>query len=81
MQKKYSDNYVIPLIKLVKVPIGGYCTQDEQCHGSEKSGVCKLERCVCKTGYILSNFECHEGKLKMLSKIQNNMFKIRRTLK
>nr|XP_034330557.1 uncharacterized protein LOC105319457 [Crassostrea gigas] len=49
----------------VKVPIGGYCMQDEQCHRTEKSGVCKLERCVCKTGYILSNFECHEGNLSL----------------
>lgn len=56
--------YVISLFKLVKVPIGGYCKQDEQCHGSEKSGVCKLERCVCRAGYVLFNLECYEGKLK-----------------
>lgn len=76
---KKLDCFVIPLIKLVKVPIGGYCKQDEQCHGSENLGVCEQHRCVCKTGYILSNFECHEGKLNMLFKIHTNMFKIRRT--
>lgn len=55
--------YVIPLIKLVKVPIGGYCKQNEQCHGSENSAVCKLGKCVCRVGYVLFNLECYKGKL------------------
>lgn len=60
--------YLISLIKLVKVPVGGYCKQDEQCHGSENSGVCKLGKCVCKAGYVLFNFECHGGKLNVIKK-------------
>lgn len=43
--------YVISLFKLVKVPIGGYCKQDEQCHGSEKSGVAN-SRDVCVELYM-----------------------------
>lgn len=62
--------YVIPLIKSVKVPVGGYCKQNEQCEGSENnSRECLLGRCVCKAGYVISNLECHGGKLKMLYKI------------
>lgn len=56
----------ITLIKLVKVPVGGYCKQDEQCHGSENSAVCKLGECVCRAGYVLFNLKCYEGKLNML---------------
>lgn len=46
----------------VHVPVGGYCTQNEQCQGSN-SGVCEHGRCVCRTGYILFNLECHAGNL------------------
>lgn len=59
---------IISLIILVKVPVGGYCKVDEQCHGSNHSGVCQLGKCVCKDGYVLYNLECHEGKLEMLFK-------------
>lgn len=55
--------YAISLNKLVQVPIGGYCKQNKQCHGSENSGVCKLGKCVCRVGYVLFNLECHKGKL------------------
>lgn len=64
--------YVIPLIKLVKVPVGGYCKQDDQCHGSENS-VCKHERCVCRDGYLLFNLECHEGTLLQTNVIQKRI--------
>lgn len=47
----------------VNISVGGYCRQDEQCQRSEHSAVCKDERCVCKTGYILFNLKCHEGNL------------------
>lgn len=60
--------YVIPLIKSVKVPVGGYCKQNEQCHGSNNSGVCENGRCVCRDGYVLFNLECHEGKLPIFFK-------------
>lgn len=53
---------IIPFIKLVNISVGGYCRLDEQCQRSEHSAVCKDERCVCKTGYILFNLGCHEGK-------------------
>lgn len=46
---------------IVKVPVGGYCTKNEQCHGSKNSGICDHGRCVCKDGYVLFNIECHEG--------------------
>lgn len=60
---------IIPFIILVKVPVGGYCKVDEQCQGSENSGVCQLGKCVCRDGYVLYNLECHEGtKLEMLFK-------------
>lgn len=43
-----------------KVPVGGYCKQNEQCEGSENnSRECLQGRCVCKAGYVLSNLECH----------------------
>lgn len=53
---------------IVKVPIGGYCRQNEQCQESEISGVCEHRRCVCKAGYIQYNLECHEGKLEFFPK-------------
>lgn len=56
-------------INSAKAPVGGYCKNDEQCQGSEHSGVCKHDRCVCKTGHVLTNLECHEGKLRLLLKI------------
>uniref|UniRef100_A0A8W8IY64 EGF-like domain-containing protein n=1 Tax=Magallana gigas TaxID=29159 RepID=A0A8W8IY64_MAGGI len=62
---RFNHTHADGLLRDVNVPIGGYCTQNEQCHGSEKSGVCEHHRCVCKTGYILSNFECHEGHLSL----------------
>lgn len=57
---------VIPLVKLVNVPVGGYCKLNEQCQGSEHLVVCDHGRCVCRDGYLLSNLECREGKLKIL---------------
>lgn len=70
------------MIILVKVPVGGYCKVDEECHGTENSGVCKLEKCVCRTGYVLYNLKCHEGKLEMLFKkyilVPNMFFKMRK---
>lgn len=53
----------------VKVSVGGYCKHDEQCQGSNHSGVCELQKCVCRAGYVLSNLECHEGKHNMLLKL------------
>lgn len=44
----------------VNVPFGGYCELNEQCQGSEHAVVCKLGRCVCRPGYVLSRLECHE---------------------
>lgn len=48
---------------IAKVPIGGYCTQNEQCEGSDILGVCEHGRCVCISGYIQYNLKCLEGKL------------------
>lgn len=66
MLLKQLVKIIIPLIILVKVPVGGICKVDEQCQGSEHSGVCQLGKCVCRDGYVLYNLECHEGKLEML---------------
>lgn len=57
---------IISFKKLVNISVGGYCRHDEQCQRSEHSAVCKDERCVCKTGYILFNLKCHEGKNEIL---------------
>lgn len=57
---------IIPFITLVNISVGGYCRLDEQCQRSEHSAVCKDDRCVCKTGYILFNLKCHEGKKEIL---------------
>lgn len=57
---------LFPLKELVNISVGGNCRQDEQCQRSEHSAVCKDERCVCKTGYILFNLKCHEGKNEIL---------------
>lgn len=54
---------ICPSLNKVKVPVGGYCKIDEQCHGSNHSGVCQLGKCVCTDGYVLYNLECHEGNL------------------
>lgn len=47
---------------IAKVPVGGYCKENEQCQERENSGVCKHGRCVCRDGYILYNLKCLEGK-------------------
>lgn len=60
--------YFNALISLVKVPVGGHCILDEQCQGGEHSAVCELGRCVCRTGFVLINLECHEGELEILYK-------------
>eukprot|EP00105_Crassostrea_gigas_P039433 XP_019923581.1 PREDICTED: tenascin [Crassostrea gigas] len=54
-----NSSYCVP----IKVPVGGYCTKNEQCHGSKNSGICDHGRCVCRDGYVLFNLECHEGNL------------------
>lgn len=59
---------VIPLIKLDNVPVGGYCKLNKQCQENEHFVECKFGRCVCKTGYVLYNLECHKGKLELLFK-------------
>lgn len=53
---------------IVKVPVGGYCTQNEQCQGSKNSGVCEHQRCACTSGYVLFNLECYEGMLEIIFK-------------
>lgn len=68
LKRKTIIKIVILMIQLVKVPLGGYCTQDEQCQRSEHLGVCRQGRCVCRTGYILLNLECHAGKPQTLFK-------------
>lgn len=68
--ERYKDKQLELLFVIEKVPVGGYCKQNEQCEGSENNTrECLLGRCVCKAGYVLSNLECHGGKLKMLYKI------------
>ncbi|XP_065925664.1 uncharacterized protein [Magallana gigas] len=54
---------ICPTWNKVKFPVGVYCKVDEQCHGSNHSGVCQLGKCVCKDGYVLYNLECHKGNL------------------
>lgn len=60
--------YFLLMISLVKVPVGGHCILDEQCQGGEHSAACELGRCVCRTGFVLINLECHEGELEILYK-------------
>nr|XP_034330406.1 uncharacterized protein LOC105322814 isoform X7 [Crassostrea gigas] len=59
----FNREYAVKLLNDFKVPVGGYCKVDEQCQGSNHSGVCQLGKCVCRDGYLLYNLECHEGNL------------------
>lgn len=53
---------------IVTVPVGGHCRQNGQCQGSKNSGVCEHQRCACRSGYVLFNLECYEGKVEVILK-------------
>lgn len=47
----YSDN----------VPVGGFCSVDKQCTGSNNSQTCDNGRCRCLNGHVLLDLECIQG--------------------
>ena len=49
---------------LDNVVVGGACIYNEQCKGTEHSGLCSHGTCACERGYIFINQHCHEGRNK-----------------
>lgn len=47
---------------LDNVVVGGACIYNEQCKGTEHSGVCSHGTCACERGYIFIDQHCHEGR-------------------
>lgn len=43
------------------IPVGGFCSHDTQCTGSEHAELCQNSKCRCSNGYILIDFECKRG--------------------
>nr|XP_034306692.1 uncharacterized protein LOC105345467 isoform X1 [Crassostrea gigas] len=42
------------------VPVGGFCSLDEQCTGSDNSGICGHGRCTCAKEFILIDLACEK---------------------
>lgn len=40
------------------IPVGGFCSHNNQCTGSEHAESCQNLRCTCSNGYILIDFKC-----------------------
>nr|XP_022297305.1 uncharacterized protein LOC111106778 isoform X1 [Crassostrea virginica]XP_022297306.1 uncharacterized protein LOC111106778 isoform X1 [Crassostrea virginica]XP_022297307.1 uncharacterized protein LOC111106778 isoform X1 [Crassostrea virginica] len=53
---------------LNNVVVGGACMYEEQCKGTEHSGVCLNRTCVCETGYISIHHKCHKGNVSLDNK-------------
>lgn len=47
------------------VPVGGFCSFNEQCTGSNDSGICEHRRCVCAKEYTLIDLACKKGNLQL----------------
>lgn len=47
------------------VPVGGFCSVDKQCTGSNNSETCENGRCRCSAGYLLLDLECIQGNLSL----------------
>lgn len=59
------------------VPVGGFCSLDEQCTGSANSGICGHGRCTCAKGFILIDLACEKGNciyIKVIFKIKNSLY-------
>nr|XP_022296122.1 uncharacterized protein LOC111105921 isoform X3 [Crassostrea virginica] len=50
---------------LNNVVVGGACMYEEQCKGTEHSGVCLNRTCVCETGYISIHQKCYKGNISL----------------
>lgn len=47
------------------VPVGGFCSVDNQCTGSNDSETCDNGRCRCSDGHLLLDLECIHGNLSL----------------
>lgn len=45
------------------ITVGGFCSHDTQCTGSEHARLCQHSKCICSNGYIMIDFECKRGML------------------
>lgn len=58
--------YVIFFIS-ESIPVGGFCSHNNQCTGSEHAESCQNSKCRCSNGYILIDFECKKGTYMFLT--------------
>uniref|UniRef100_A0A8W8LYI1 EB domain-containing protein n=1 Tax=Magallana gigas TaxID=29159 RepID=A0A8W8LYI1_MAGGI len=47
------------------VPVGGVCSLNKQCTGSQNSGICRHDRCICTEGFTNFDLACKKRNLQL----------------
>lgn len=45
------------------VPVGGVCSLNKQCTGSQNSGICRHDRCICTEGFTNFDLACKKNTI------------------
>lgn len=55
-------------IILDTVPVGGVCSLNKQCTGSNNSGLCEYGRCTCAKEFAFIDLECKKSNVYRIKK-------------